>query len=492
MAAAAVKHVQKATDVASGAASAGGASVGAAMGSGMAAGTSSSMTVTDTIIRKHIKHIIDLASAGLGIASPSKEFDYLGRMTGQGFGQGIERSADHTFGAMDGMLTGAQDQARKTSLDYDGGNDGAGVTVTAPRKPDPNQDPNYRANAMQYSPTAMANIQAHNDRAARLAQGRADNHAIAMANLGITNPETGQKWVDPRRINSNPLTGTSADPMAKAGGNNPLSGVKGLSDRFQQGGGLKGALGLEGKDPAQQSGALPRVGAGSSGAVLSQLNASKLGIAGAEHGLAMAQGVTVGLAKGTPGTQAGVAQFSKAVQGQHKKSHGIASPSTVFAGDGMNMAAGVGVGFAAGTPGVAASMSSAAGTMSDVVGGYLSDRGLMAGYAWAQNMVTGVNTEIKKADYQAMGIPKLAAEATRGLAATGLLTAGSGAQSYKTPGNGPGMVTLAPASSSSGGDQTITINHNIVHDDGHISQVATVVTLDMFGKLKDAQATRPR
>jgi hypothetical protein len=460
MAAAAVKHVQKATDVASGAASAGGASVGAALGSGMAAGTSSSLTVTDNIVRRHIKHIIDIASAGLGIASPSKEFDYLGRMTGQGFGQGIERSSDHTFGAMDGMLTGAQDQARKTSLDYDGGNDGAGMTVTAPRKPDPNQDPNYRANAMQYSPTAMDNIKTHNDRAARLAQGRADNHAIAMANLGITNPETGQKWVDPRRMNSNPLAGTAADPAAKAGGNNPLSGVKGLSDRFQQGGGLKGALGLEGMFH--------------------------------QAGHDSVQGLTAGMTAHVSKVQAAGGNLAGAGHAGYKKKDKQSSPSAEWAGIGGNSVAGLGVGFTAGVPGVVSAMSSAAGTMSDVVGGYLSDRGLMAGYAWAQNMVTGVNTEIKKADYQAMGIPKLAAEATRGLAATGLLTAGSGAQSYKTPGNAPGMVTLAPASSSSGGDQTITINHNIVHDDGHISQVATVVTLDMFGKLKDAQATRPR
>jgi len=67
-----------------------------------------------------------------------------------------------------------------------------------------------------------------------------------------------------------------------------------------------------------------------------------------------------------------------------------------------------------------------------------------------------------------------------------LLSAGSGAESYKTPRNAPGLVVLPAATSGGGGNQTVTINANLVHDDGHISKVTAQVTLDMFGRVTDA------
>jgi hypothetical protein len=120
-------------------------------------------------------------------------------------------------------------------------------------------------------------------------------------------------------------------------------------------------------------------------------------------------------------------------------------------------------------------------------GQQLSDRGLMVGYAWATNVVTGVNSQIKKADYQALGLPKLNQAAMTALAATGLLSAGSGAESYKTPGNAAGLVVL-PASGSSGG-QTITFKHELDFN-GVMKTIATQVTLEHFGMVKDAISQR--
>jgi len=170
------------------------------------------------------------------------------------------------------------------------------------------------------------------------------------------------------------------------------------------------------------------------------------------------------------------------VQSAHKKTHGISSPATVWAADGMNLAAGVGVGVTAGTS-VAVG---AVGGMSNAVqaaGQYLSNQGLMVGYSWAQNVVTGVQQQIKNSDYQALGLPKLNQAAEMALAATGLLSAGSGAESYKTPGNAPGLVVLPAA--SGGGNQTITFKHELDFN-GVMQTIATEVTLDHLGQVTDA------
>jgi hypothetical protein len=174
----------------------------------------------------------------------------------------------------------------------------------------------------------------------------------------------------------------------------------------------------------------------------------------AQHGESMAQGVGVGIARGTPAALNKVSQFSTGVQDRHRKDHGIQSPSTVFASDGMNMAAGVGVGFAAGAGSAMSEMSAAGQAMSAALQGPMSDYGLQVGYTYAQAFADGSSREIKKANTSTLGLPSnLSPAAMANLVPTGLLRAGSGASTWKTNSGGPSVVTLpAPAP-----PQTITI-----------------------------------
>jgi hypothetical protein len=111
----------------------------------------------------------------------------------------------------------------------------------------------------------------------------------------------------------------------------------------------------------------------------------------------------------------------------------------------------------------------------------MSDAGLMVGYAWAQNVETGISTQIKKADYQSLGLPSgLGQAGLLGLAATGLLKAGSGAQSYKTPGNAPGVVTLASASSSAK-PQVVEV-HAHFHLDDQITTISKQAMVDVLSQ----------
>src|SRR5207245_568827 len=147
-------------------------------------------------------------------------------------------------------------------------------------------------------------------------------------------------------------------------------------------------------------------------------------------GQASAEGLTQGMTAHTPKIMAAGANLSVAGVHGYKRKDEQSSPSAVWAGMGGNSVAGLAGGITGGTGMVVG----AVGGMSDAMhaaGGQLSDRGLVVGYSWAQNVITGVSTQIKKADYQALGLPQLGQAAMAGLAATGLLSAGSGAQSWK-------------------------------------------------------------
>lgn len=404
-------HVTKAVHSAMPAATAGGQALGGGITSGTAQGVTSTQTVTDTVLIKHAKRMIEVSAGALGVHSPSLEYDYLGRMLPRGLAQGVERESSHAYGAIGGMLSGAQSMASKFSPDYQGVR-GPTITMRKKSKTQANfNDPQaakeaaappvaqQQMSAMQYSPAVMDRIQAHNDRAADLRQKIADRHELAK-------------------------NGWNVDPFVQAGRNS----AEGTAQGFDQG-----------QKPALLS----------------------------------------------------VQRLVQRMHNQYTTTDQQNSPSAVYAGFGANSVAGVGVGFAAGTPGVTSTMVASVGTMADVVGGYLSDRGLMAGYAWAENIATGASSQIKKSDYQAQGLANLQSQsALMSLAATGLMSAGAGAYSYKTPGNTPGLVVL-PVAAANTGTQNFTVTHNLVHDDGHITQVATQVTLDMFGRVTDAIPLQP-
>ena len=76
------------------------------------------------------------------------------------------------------------------------------------------------------------------------------------------------------------------------------------------------------------------------------------------------------------------------------------------------------------------------------------------------------------------------------LAATQLLSAGSGAQGYKTPGNSPGLVTLPPAA-----PMTVTVQmpeqHVILNGDviASTAQHQAVAVVNQAGDLIQQQAS---
>jgi hypothetical protein len=74
------------------------------------------------------------------------------------------------------------------------------------------------------------------------------------------------------------------------------------------------------------------------------------------------------------------------------------------------------------------------------------DYGLMIGYAWAQNVVTGAQTVLQSSEFTALTVPKFgSALAQSTLGGEGLLPpAGSGAEYYQTTSGSAGMVSMTP------------------------------------------------
>jgi hypothetical protein len=74
------------------------------------------------------------------------------------------------------------------------------------------------------------------------------------------------------------------------------------------------------------------------------------------------------------------------------------------------------------------------------------DYGLMIGYSWAENVVTGAQNVLKSADFTALTVPKFqSALAQANLGKLDLLPpAGSGAEYYTTTSGSAGMVQMPP------------------------------------------------
>lgn len=431
-----VQHIQKAVQVAAPAASSGGASIGAAMNSGTAQGSQSSQSVIDTVIIKHSKHIIDIASAALGIHSPSEEFDRLGRMTWAGFGQGAAAEAPRTFGAMSshmgGVLGAAQTGAHKFGYDYQDESAPVSVSVRKPMTPEEYQaaqqaaadrKASFGTQQGMYKPGSEGWWSAHDNRAGQLQAGRegrqraaiggmshderrdqllanrANRHEIALANIGV------KGHMDPRRDPNSAMN--SGNPFGPKDPGNPvrMGGLKAMVNPFSQ---LPGMFNKAGQN-------------------------STLGLAG---------GLTAHVSK----VQAAGASLAGAGHAGYKKKDRQSSPSAEWAAMGANSVAGVPIGFAAGVPGAVSTMSASATAMSMALAGPLSDYGLQAGQTYAQSFIDGSSRQIKTAGYSALGLPtNISPEAQEFLAATGLERAGSGASTTKTASGGVGTVVLPPA-----------------------------------------------
>lgn len=391
------QHIQKAVQTAAPAATAGGASIGGAINAGTAAGSTSTQNVVDTVIIKHSKHIIDLATAALGIHSPSTEFDYLGRMTSLGYAQGIVRESHRAGTAATGLFGQA-----KSGYDYqDGGPPSISFNPRNPAMAQPGKDDDPAQVAAdwrkaqgtqqgQFQPGSNAWWAAHDNRAAELAAGRANRRQIAKANIGAVDPSTGQRVLDPRRVaagaNINPFQGgpASMDPVRREAFSrlNPLSQLSAMFHKAGEG----SALGLS-------------------------------------------QGMTAHVSK----VQAAGGALAGAGHGGYRKKDKQASPSAEWAAMAGNSVAGAVGGMAAGIPALAAAGAGAAGAMQAAAVGPMSDSGLQIGNTWSKSVLSGAQTSLKTANFQG-GTPDVDNEQIRTvLAGTGSLGGYGGASVYKSP-----------------------------------------------------------
>ena len=197
-------------------------------------------------------------------------------------------------------------------------------------------------------------------------------------------------------------------------------------------------------DPLWQADVSQRTGSGlgiPNQAAAQQL--SKTYSQGQQIGAAGPQGVAAGIQANQASPVDQMAQMATQMTDAVKKKLGIQSPSTVMAQVGANSAAGLGqgtmagaaAGVLAGTGQVADAVSSAMTTASARAVGPVSNAGLMVGYAYATNIVTGATQVLKAANFQGSGTPNILAgeQAQTALGQIGLLGPGAGASVYKTP-----------------------------------------------------------
>jgi hypothetical protein len=154
-----------------------------------------------------------------------------------------------------------------------------------------------------------------------------------------------------------------------------------------------------------------------------------------------------------------------------KKKTKTHSPSMVFYDIGTGLGEGMSLGLTQSTTSafasydpvsaITASLGSGLGTgmqaASDDVKGIASNSGLAVGYVWAQSVVSGANSVLKTADYQAISTPQVgSALAKTALGADGLLgPAGSGA-----------AIPINHAVTVGAGTPAVPIVNNHVYIDG--------------------------
>lgn len=140
------------------------------------------------------------------------------------------------------------------------------------------------------------------------------------------------------------------------------------------------------------------------------------------------QGIPESTADGIRGSQSksvgAAGDAADAAINETKKKHGVSSPATVWAGIGANLMAGVAQGVSNG----GGAVSDALGAVSSGIQATASNNGLQVGYAYAENIETGMQTVVKSSTFQSSAIPQLAsAQATTALGQLGDLGPAGGA-----------------------------------------------------------------
>jgi hypothetical protein len=159
-------------------------------------------------------------------------------------------------------------------------------------------------------------------------------------------------------------------------------------------------------------------------------------------GLELGQGLVVGMRASEPSVaQAGASMANASVSAANAAMTTAATNSAAQTAYNTALAGGFGAGLIAASNGVTP---------------IAQDYGLMLGYSWAENVVTGAQNVLKSADFTALTTPKFGSQlAQANLGKLGLLPpAGSGAEYYTTTSGSAGMVQMAP----------ITVNNTVMLD----------------------------
>lgn len=384
----------------------GGAALGASFGSGMAAGSTKSEQVTDTVIRKHVKRVVDAGMDEADAQSPSRKFARLGGWMGQGLALGIAGSTSTPVTAARQMVAQTNAAAQQAAQAGRGamGAGGLGTGGVGPASPG-----GLGASSVGGGANRIA------------ASGVWDNHNSPR--LDPQSPQAQQQAADqqqaqrqqdpnqPSRVGQLGATPNSRDAIQQRWDAHEDRRQHLLADRAQRhDDAIAGAQ--RGISPAQAA---------------AEREAQQ---AGQRIPAAIGKGVEQNSGAATDPMR----YLSGMQQKQLKKDNDLGSPSRVYAGFGLNLVQGLGVGVAAGVPGAVSAMSGATAQMSAAVAGPLNNQGLMLGYSFATNIVDGATRVLKNANFQPGGTPTIAnQQAQAALGRIDLLGPGAGTSVYKTP-----------------------------------------------------------
>lgn len=495
-----------------GAAASAGSKVGAAIGGGMAKGTTSSTTVTDEIIINRITKMKENAMGAMRAKSPSRDFEDIAGYAPQGFDIGLikgfrqpppraisagiaergrEAMAASSRSFAQQRAQGDADRTMMQSLRIS--TPAARVAAQAAQMPAEGlkgaakreafgEGAGYKGSRMVFDKQVMS-WQAKPG--VEMATDRAFSNDMVQSPLSAaqqTAMESMQGALDRGRGGSFGMFGERTQQNIlrnRVGAFNVAGQISDYESRANQ---------QQRAAPSVPSNYNPLSIGGSGGGGQSYLGRNRIAMVRDAAGLGgqVAAGYGQGLNANRAAAVGPMGQMAAAQKKRYTDDWGIRSPSTVAAGYSADIMAGS----AAGLVGNASGPVGAIGAVSDSMQVVAGDRGLQVGYTWSRNVLTGADQVLKKADYQAAGLPRLdSAAAMTALAGTGLLKAGSGASIVKTVGNTPSVVTLGGP--SSGGQRSFTIRHEL-DINGQVHDIATEVFLDNFGRVQDAVAVAAR
>lgn len=504
-------------DVTAGASQAG-SGVGKALAAGVGQGITTQTTVTDKIVRKHITDIEDIAQGAAGIHSPSRRFrKSIGLPIGQGIAGGVAdagRSAPVPMRSlMDEMEAKAERQRNDKVLTFKGGGKiplpspgdvaagagaggGGGDLRGAAKRERFGELPGSWGPRMVFDKGVMSyNAKPGMD----ITQAKTMDDLRGMIESPLskqqqTAMEATQKEIDGpfnrnyqmfgERTQQNILRGHAgaldigqqfADKQAQQeqqqrilGDTGPKDLLKPENNPFRKVGPDVDAFGSVGGSGAGGSSYLGRDRIAKVNAFAQQLGANS------------AAGLTGALNAGVGAAAAGGVNLAAAGHRGYQDEDEQRSPSKKWAVFGGNSVAGLAGGMDSAAPLAASSASNLSTVMGDA---FQSDRGLLLGQTFAQNILTGQRQTIMRDAFKASGLPSgLTEAAMASLAATGLLQAGGGAFVSKMTGNAASVVTLPKSA-------PVEV-HAHFHLDDQVTTVSQTVTLDLLDKLGGSYTTQ--